>query len=356
MQKSILYGIVAAVVVAAGVGIAFAAMSMSNPASNFQASQSADSGNEVRVIKHAMGETEITGTPERVVVLVSYFVEPFLILGTEPVGLAGLEQTRNTWYPEISQWTGTVDIGTSSQPNFETIAQLEPDLIIGSHDLHGEMYDQLNDIAPTLLFHQRPAFYAEGEAGRDLSALENMEQNFMVIADALNRHDEGVVALEGIHAKYDEAESRLEAAGMKGEKVILLMIWGFEDQSFIRVNAGEKSLTGQIVEEIGLQNVVTASSFENEEIKKELEGWGEVVVGLEGLAALDTPGAHLLIIESVNFDAAMRNLEGNPVWNNLSFVKEERIHSLGAIDAVGSGPIRLAQFVDRIVQVLTSSN
>lgn len=150
-------------------------------------------------------------------VLVSYFVEPFLILDIEPVGL---EQTRNTWYPEISSWAGTVGVGASHEPNLETIMQLEPDLIIGSSDLHGQMYEQLSDIVPTLLFRQRPASYGKGEAGRNPSALENMEQNFVVIADALNHHDEGVAALEGMHTKFDQVEGRLEAAGMKGNKGI----------------------------------------------------------------------------------------------------------------------------------------
>jgi ABC-type Fe3+-citrate transport system substrate-binding protein len=356
MQKSILYGIIAAAIVAAGVSIAFATPLMSNPALDSQSPQSTDSGNEARIIKHAMGETEITGTPERVVVLVSFFVEPLMILDIEPVGLAGLEQTRNTWYPEISSWTGTVDVGASNEPNLETIAQLEPDLIIGSHDLHSGMYEQLDDIAPTLLFHQRPANYAEGEAGRDLSALENMEQNFMAIADAMNHHDEGTAALEGMHAKFDDTVSRLEAVGIKGEKVIQVMIWGFEGDSFIRVLAGNKSLTDQVVEEIGLENAVTASSFEDEETKKEIEDWGELRIGLEGLAALDTAGAHLLIIESTNFDAAMRSFEGNPVWNNLSFVKEGRVHNLGAVDAVGAGPIKLPEFADKIADEMTTAN
>jgi ABC-type Fe3+-citrate transport system substrate-binding protein len=356
MHRTILYGIIAAVVVAAGVGIGVAIWSMNGNSIEPAVAGPQSSDNDVRVIKHAMGETEITGTPERVVVLVSYFAEPFLILDIEPLGLAGLEQTRSTWYPEISSWTGTVDVGASNEPNLETIAQLEPDLIIGSHNLHSGMYEQLDDIAPTLLFHQRPANYAEGEAGRNLSALENMEQNFMAIADALNHHDDGAAALEGMHAKFDDAESRLEAAGIKGEKVIQVMIWGFEGDSFIRVLAGDKSLTDQVVEEIGLENAVTSSSFEDEETKKEIEDWGELVIGLEGLAALDTPGAHLLIIESINFDAAMRNFEGNPVWNNLSFVKEGRVYTLGAVDAVGAGPIKLPEFANKIVDKMTAAS
>jgi ABC-type Fe3+-hydroxamate transport system substrate-binding protein len=362
MKKAAIYGIIAAAVVAAGVGIGVSVWSVNTvePAvANEQLPSSSDS-NEPIIVNHAGGTTEITETPERIVLLApSYFSEPFLIYGIEPIGGADLEITRDTWYPELSRWTETVEVGGGEMPNLEAIAQLEPDLIIDSAwpAQGGGYYEDLNDIAPTLAMYQRAGFRpVQDDGGPSLSALENVKMNFMTISDVLGRHDEGVAALEGMDAKFNDAEKRLDAAGMKGEKVILAMIWGWEGQSFIRVHAGEKSLTGQIVEEIGLQNVVTASSFENEEVKKEFEDFGEIVVDLEGLAALDSLGAHLLIIESTAFDDAMSDFEDNPVWNNLSFVKEGRVHNLGAVNAVGAGPIKLPEFADRIVDEMTTSN
>ena len=67
MQKVALYGIIATVVVAASVGIAFAAMSSMNDVAKPEhdvTNQQQSSDNKVRVIQHAMRENEITGTPE----------------------------------------------------------------------------------------------------------------------------------------------------------------------------------------------------------------------------------------------------------------------------------------------------
>lgn len=62
MQKVALYGIIATVVVAAGVGIAFAATSpMGNNNTEPVVTNQQSANNEARVIKHAMGETEIEG-------------------------------------------------------------------------------------------------------------------------------------------------------------------------------------------------------------------------------------------------------------------------------------------------------
>src|SRR5690606_27893160 len=57
------------------------------PANNAQ-SENAASGNDdqVRVVKHAMGETEIKGTPQKVVVLTNEGTEALLALGVKPIG------------------------------------------------------------------------------------------------------------------------------------------------------------------------------------------------------------------------------------------------------------------------------
>ena len=71
----------AAVTVAAAIGIAFVAMSMNNAAEPVTAGQADD--NQVRLIKHELGETEITGTSKRIVVLEWTYAEELLALGVQ---------------------------------------------------------------------------------------------------------------------------------------------------------------------------------------------------------------------------------------------------------------------------------
>ena len=135
MQKAALYGIIAVAVVAASVGIAFVAVSsMDNaPAVTMEAaSQQVSDPAQRRVIKHQMGETEITGMPERVVVLYSIYAGDVRALGVQPVGIVDRDWI-NGWLTPIGYPLSedVVNVGIPNEPNMETILQLEPDLIIG---------------------------------------------------------------------------------------------------------------------------------------------------------------------------------------------------------------------------------
>src|SRR5687768_3607948 len=109
MQKAAIYGIIAAVVAAAGIGIAFAAMpSMNGNNNNTDASQPASDSAQPRVIKHAMGETEITGTPQRIVALEWTYAEDLLALGVQPVGVADIAG-MNKWV-EMKEFSLSPDV------------------------------------------------------------------------------------------------------------------------------------------------------------------------------------------------------------------------------------------------------
>jgi ferric hydroxamate transport system substrate-binding protein len=315
MQKAVLYGIIAAVVVAASVGVAFAAMSMNNAAEPAVANQQPTDDNDVRVIKHAMGETEITGTPGRVVVLYSIYAGDVRALGVQPVGIVDRDWI-NGWLTPIGYPLSedVVNIGIPNEPNMETILQLEPDLIIGLGgkwgEKHIEMYDEFSEIAPTLLFNPDPR--------PELDELEVAKQNFMAIADALNRHDEGIAWLENMEARYDEASKKIEQAGYKGAKVILTTAYLQNDvpEMFIFT---EDAFATLLLNKMGLVNKVPDPADTT-------DTWYRT--GMEGLATVDGPDVHLIV--SYNAGQYDTNpLEKSPLWDNLEFVKNGRVHDIG---------------------------
>jgi ABC-type Fe3+-hydroxamate transport system substrate-binding protein len=299
---------------------------------------------ETRTISHAMGETKITGTPQRVVLLsLGYPIESMLAFDIEPAGIVLREVVRNQWGPDVTHWTEMADVGTIVEPNFESIAQLEPDLIIGTERFHSEMYDDLSELAPTVLITY-PAF-----ANADSTPIGVMEKNFMTIADALNRHDEGAAIIENMYAELDEAKNRIEAAGAGDRKVIMGLAWSDEGTPYIRLSGGGKDLQGDTIRMLGLADAVP--NYED----SGFQTTGRFEVDLEGLAALDGPDVHLLytVLSPSGDDEAVEILEDNPVWNDLSFVKEGRVHNLGYIDSSGPGPLKLPEFADRIADALT---
>ncbi len=106
---------------------------------------------EIRVIDHAMGSTEITGNPQRIVVLYQGATDSLLAFDKKPVG-AVESWIQKPWYNYIrSEMDGVTNIGSETQPNLENIVELNPDLIIGSKLRHEKIYNKLNAIAPTVM-------------------------------------------------------------------------------------------------------------------------------------------------------------------------------------------------------------
>jgi len=153
-KNTVLYGVIfAAVLIASSsIGIAFAqtpSMNSSGATANaatanattttteitanqLQQSSPNSSTDQPRIINHTMGQTEITGTPERIVTLYSVFTGDVRALGVQPIGSVQHDWI-NGWLTPIglSLSDSVTDVGTQAEPNLETILQLQPDLIIG---------------------------------------------------------------------------------------------------------------------------------------------------------------------------------------------------------------------------------
>lgn len=321
---------------AAGIGIAFATMSSGST------TISSGSVDEVRTIKHAMGETEIAGKPERSVVMDIVALETFLHLGIQPVGLSSLD-TQKSWNPEIAtEWPDVVDVGNTYEPNFEVIAQLEPDVIFASESEHSEMYDELAAIAPTIMLNNWP--YQDGP-----TMLQAVEQNIMTISDVMERSDDGATYLDEFHRRIQEHRERIDSAGLAGSRFILANAVAFEGQPglFLFVPSSQNS---EILERIGLENAVSTP--------EEFARYGHTEVSLEALATLDGPDVHFIYVTSPGGGdpiADPEHLRDHPVWNNLSFVKEGRVYHIGQINMF-RGPMELEKVAESIIDALTSGS
>jgi iron complex transport system substrate-binding protein len=141
-----------------------------------------------RVIEHAMGETEITGKPQRVVVLDTGELESTMTLGVKPVG--AVEAIPGEGFPSYLEETEEIEnVGTIEEPNLERIAALEPDLILSSKLRHEQIYDQLSQIAPTVFTETTGVTWKE---------------NFEVHAKALGRIGEARTVKKEYQARTDE--------------------------------------------------------------------------------------------------------------------------------------------------------
>ncbi|NSL50235.1 ABC transporter substrate-binding protein [Calidifontibacillus erzurumensis] len=180
-------------------------------------------------VKHAMGETTIEGTPEKIVILTNEGTEALLAMGVTPVG-AVKSWLGDPWYPHIAdQMEGVTEVGTESEPNLEAIAALQPDLIIGNKMRQEAVYEQLSAIAPTV--------FAETLRG-------DWKENFQLYAKAINKEEKGKEVLEAYENRINEFK---EKAGDKlNQKVSIVRFTGGE----VRIYQKD-SFSGVILEEIG---------------------------------------------------------------------------------------------------------
>ncbi|HEY8416169.1 MAG TPA: iron-siderophore ABC transporter substrate-binding protein, partial [Thermaerobacter sp.] len=141
------------------------------------------------VVRHAMGETRIPRTPQRIVVLTNEATEALLALGIKPVGAVN-SWVGDPWYDHIAdRMEGVQPLGMENQPNLEAIAALQPDLILGTKMRHEKIYPQLSQIAPTV--------FSETIRGR-------WQENFMLWAEAVNRKAEGERLLQEWNRRLEE--------------------------------------------------------------------------------------------------------------------------------------------------------
>ncbi|WP_249436033.1 iron-siderophore ABC transporter substrate-binding protein [Paenibacillus sp. Marseille-Q4541] len=149
---------------------------------------------ETRTIDHAMGKTDITGTPQRIVVLTTQGTETLLELGIKPVG-AVQSWIGDPWYDHIKgQMDGVEVVGDETQPNMELIASLQPDLILGTKVRQEKIYDQLSAIAPTV--------FTENLG-------DSMIDNFKLFASALNLESEGEQVLADFDKLVEDTAARI---------------------------------------------------------------------------------------------------------------------------------------------------
>ncbi|MGB9752281.1 ABC transporter substrate-binding protein [Roseiflexus castenholzii] len=112
-----------------------------------------------QMYKHVAGETEIPAKPERIVALSTYaWAWPITQLGGSLIGTDNSPEfieALNELDPEnAARIAEATFIGGESGPNLETIASLNPDLIVGGW-WNTDIYDTLSQIAPTVILDYR---------------------------------------------------------------------------------------------------------------------------------------------------------------------------------------------------------
>ncbi len=165
----------------------------------------------------------------RVVVLDTDVLDSALTLGITPVGAA--LPARDARYPDYwptSRTAGIRLVGPAGAPDLPTVRALRPDLILSNQARDGDRYDQLRELAPTVLTQTTGAPW---------------KANFQLHAQALSR-EAAAAAFVGSYQKHTgQVVQALSAAKLSGRKVSLVR---FVEGGGIRL-FGRQSFPGTVL-------------------------------------------------------------------------------------------------------------
>lgn len=239
------------------------------------------------------GEVEIPAEPQRIVDL-SGNSDILSILGYKVIGTANSDAYDYTKFPSYLEETlkGAEILGYSMQDTMdvEAVMNLNPDLIVIS-TVQEKMYDQLSEIAPTVMIQ--------------LEAL-NWKEDVKAFAKVFNKEDAANKWLADYEAKAKEAGEKIKSE--YGEDTTYLSFLASGGQFFVFDGAGFGSV---LYEDMGL---------------KKPEGMPEQsdislpVVTYEGLASIK---ADYIFVIATAEDLAQ--LQSNAIWNSLPAVKEGKV-------------------------------
>ncbi|WP_344219962.1 iron-siderophore ABC transporter substrate-binding protein [Kribbella sancticallisti] len=188
----------------------------------------AEAGVFPRTVKHALGETKLEKKPEKVVVLDSGELDGVLALGITPVGMATTAGQNGVPSYLADKAKDIPTVGGISELNLEAIANLKPDLILGSKLRANDLYDKLSAIAPTVM-SIRPGF--------------PWKEDFLLLADSLGEETKATGLLNDYQKRATEVKSK---------------VTGSPTISLVRFRPGEirlygnLSFIGVILKDIGL--------------------------------------------------------------------------------------------------------
>ncbi|MFZ4453140.1 ABC transporter substrate-binding protein [Salibacterium aidingense] len=250
---------------------------------------------ETRTVEHAMGETEIEGTPEKIVTLYQGANDTAAAMNIEPIGIVE-SWTQQPIYEYLrDDLEGTEIVGEETQPNLEKIAEMNPDVIIATITRHEDIYDDLSAIAPTVM----------GEE------VYEWKETLDLMGRTLNRQEEADQLLADYNERLDTFKEQM------GEELpIEAAITNFRADHARIFYMG---FAGRVLEDAG---------FERPEGHDNPDEWGIKLSSKESI-----PEADAEVIFNFNSGTETEQIEqtyeewtSHPLWQELEAVQNDEVY------------------------------
>lgn len=273
-----------------------------------------------RVVNHAFGQTEVPANPQRVVVTDNNALPYILELGVVPIAAGTLDGAE---FHEALDSLGaeTITPFLRDEPDYELVASLDPDLIIGSS------FTLLNRVTDGVATYENIAPVTAVDS--DLPVFEQIRG----YARILNREERGEELITGFQQSI-----RSLAADLSVQEISIVRAFG-EADIFIYTEA--EPFTSLWVDLLG---VTVVPGTEN------ASDAGTIIASPERLGELQ--GQALVVI------SGLERLEQNPLWDLLPAVQAGHVYHVGDyLTYVGNGGLdALQQQIVGIAEFLAGIN
>ncbi|MGA5661416.1 ABC transporter substrate-binding protein [Bacillus bombysepticus] len=293
----------------------------------------ADNKNQAITIKHAEGETKLDKPAKKVVLLEWVYSEDLLALGVQPVGMADIKNYNKWVNTKTKPSKDVVDVGTRQQPNLEEISRLKPDLIITASFRGKAIKNELEQIAPTVMFDP-------STSNNDHFA--EMTETFKQISKAVGKEEEGKKVLADMDKAFADAKAKIEKADLKDKNIAMAQAFTAKNVPTFRILT-DNSLALQVTKKLGLTNTFEAG-------KSEPDGFKQTTV--ESLQSVQDSNFIYIVADEDNiFDT---QLKGNPAWEELKFKKENKMYKLKGDTWIFGGPESATSLATQVADVMTA--
>ncbi|MGJ5712118.1 ABC transporter substrate-binding protein [Staphylococcus auricularis] len=253
-------------------------------------------------IKHNAGKAVIPDDVETVVALEYSFVDALVALDMEVAGIADDGDKNNLIQPLRDHVGDYKSVGSRLEPDLDKIKEVQPQLIIADENRHSEIYDQLEEIAPTLLLRSFNADYNENidvfriigyAVSKESEAQKRLEQH----EETMKANNDKITIDKSIETLPAVVSERgVTAHGLKSHMSSLLDVLDFK-----------LSLTQELEESV-----------------PEYMNGDYLEFTYDQLAELN-PQRLILMVADENEDS-VQSLKDSDIWNNLDAVKNNRVH------------------------------
>jgi iron complex transport system substrate-binding protein len=260
-----------------------------------------------RVVQHDMGETQVPVNPQRVVTLDTSHLANALALGIQPVGSTAWYRTEHQSglspvEPYLDNRTEELTIlgygFSADQVSLEKLLMLQPDLIMAV-STHKAIYDQLSQIAPTVIYD-----YASGDGWK----------NFLrSSSEALGKTQEAETLLNQYQQRLQDFKQKM------GDRLAMQVSVIHPLKEGTRMMYKE-SFGGSVIEDAGLSRPP----------EQDQEGFNSQPVSFEWIPKMDGD-----VIFSISFNdeeslELVKQLKNHPLWSQLEAVKQGNIYPVNA--------------------------